>query len=79
MIMKEVKKMEVRDVNPFASEKITPEKLQDELWDVLTLLKSKKIKPDEANAVTMAAREICNVARLQLQYSVLTGKTRIEE
>jgi hypothetical protein len=45
--------------------------LQNHLWGVLEGLKSKKMKPQEANAVTMAAKEICNSIRLEMQYKVL--------
>ena len=50
---------------------LTVEGLQDLLWDTLNKLKEKKITPQDANAVTMAAKEICNVTRLQLQHRAL--------
>lgn len=52
---------------------LTFEGLENELWDVLQLVREKKVKPPEANAVTMAAKEICNITRLKLQYRALTS------
>lgn len=67
------------EVNPFSSKEFTPESLQDQLWDVLQAVKKKSISPSEANAVTMAAKEICNVARLQIQYRMLEGMDKGDE
>lgn len=63
----------INQTNPFVSKKFTPESLQDVLWDVLQKVKKKEIAPSEANSVTMAAKEICNVARLQIQFKMLEG------
>lgn len=52
----------------------TVEDLQNYLWDVLEKLKNKKIKVTEANAMTMAAKEICNSARLELQYKAFMNQ-----
>jgi hypothetical protein len=69
-------KAKKREDSPFASKNFTAENLQDELWSVLQKVKGKKISPGEANAVTMAAKEICNVARISLQYKLLQGPTQ---
>jgi hypothetical protein len=47
--------------------------LQDELWRVLQQVRDKKIKPSEANSITMAVKEICNITRLELQYKAMTS------
>lgn len=52
----------------------TADDLQDKLWKVLQKVEKKQIKPTEANAVTMAAKEICNLERLKLQYMVYSGE-----
>lgn len=49
--------------------------LQNYLWDVLEKCKAKKLKPQEANAITMAAKQICDAERLRLQYKILVGGT----
>jgi hypothetical protein len=48
------------------------EDLQNYLWTTLEALKKKTIKAPEANAITMAAKQICDAARLELQYKMLT-------
>jgi hypothetical protein len=59
----------------FESTKFTPEMLENQLWDVLSQVRSKKIKPTEANSVISAAKELCNLSRLRLQYRLLEGDT----
>jgi hypothetical protein len=36
-------------------------------------LRDRKIEPAEANAITIAAKEICSITRLELQYKALTS------
>lgn len=57
----------------FESAKFNPEMLENELWDVLQKVRNKKIKPNEANSIICAAKEICNLARLRIQYRILEG------
>jgi len=54
-------------------DKLTVENLQNQLWDVLIKVKQKKIQPSEANSVIMAAKEICNITRLELQYKAMSN------
>lgn len=53
---------------------LSVESLQNELWSVLQAVKEKKISPAEANAVTLAAKEICVITRLELQYKAMIAK-----
>lgn len=69
--MKPLKKEKV-----FASSQFTPEMLENELWDVLKRVRKRTIKTTEANSVIMAAKELCNLARLRLQYKLLEGDPR---
>lgn len=64
--------------NVFESKKFTPEMLENELWDVLRGVRTKRLKPAEANSVIFAAKEICAIARLRLQYKILEGPTLSE-
>jgi chromosome condensin MukBEF complex kleisin-like MukF subunit len=57
----------------FESTKFTPEMMENELWDVLKKVRERKIKVSEANSIIGAAKEICNLARLRLQYRLLEG------
>lgn len=57
----------------FESNKFTPEMLEEQLWDVLKKVRSRQIKPTEANSVISAAKELCNLSRLRLQYKLLEG------
>lgn len=57
----------------FAASKVTPEALQTVLWETLNKARSKKVSPAQANVIINAAKEICNVARIDLQYKVLNG------
>lgn len=56
---------------------LTAQNLSNELWEVLKDARSRKIKPNEANAVTQAARTICSVAKLELQYATLLSKKHV--
>lgn len=56
------------------SKNLSADNLQDVLWDTLLKVKEKKLKPNEANSVTFAAKEIINMARLELQWKALTNK-----
>jgi len=47
---------------------LNAQNLGNALWDTLLALKSKKIKPAEANAIASQSREICNVVKTQLEY-----------
>lgn len=58
----------------FASKAVSPESLQAVLWETLQKSRTKKISPKEANVIIGAAKEICNVARLDLQYKILDGQ-----
>lgn len=53
---------------------LSSENLQDVLWETLQKVKDRKLKPNEANAVTFAAKEIVNMARLELQWKAITQK-----
>jgi hypothetical protein len=48
--------------------------LQGELWQTMRMLRAKRLKPQEANSIATQAREICRIAKLQLEYYRLTGK-----
>lgn len=48
--------------------------LQEVLWDVLNQVKNRKMKPNESNSITFAAKEIINAARLELQWKMVSGK-----
>lgn len=53
---------------------LSPESLQDILWDTLQKVRDRKMKPPEANSITFAAKEILNSARIQMQYAILSGR-----
>lgn len=57
----------------FESSKFTAEMLENELWEVLKKTKSKSIKINEANVVIAAAKELCNLSRLRLQYRIMSS------
>lgn len=54
-------------------EELTTKNLQVALWETLRAVKSKKMKPAEANAVAATARGICQVAKLNIEYMKLSG------
>lgn len=64
--------MATKKTKIFASNKVDPELLQNTLWETLQAVKNKKVDVKEANSIIAAAKEICNIARLELQVKVLT-------
>lgn len=65
------KTKEVGKLGPFETTKFTAVQLQNELWDVLRNLRERKIRASDANAVTQVAKEICNIAKVELQHKLL--------
>lgn len=63
----------------FETENFDERQLLNVLWDVLQGVRNKTIAVKEANSVVMAAKEICNIARLQIQREVLTAEKRLPE
>lgn len=57
----------------FAGSRVTAEGLENHLLDTLLAVKSKKMDPTQANPIIAAAKEICNISRLRLQYRLLAG------
>ncbi len=57
----------------FSSKAVTPEGLQAVLWETLQRTRNRKLKPADANVIINAAKEICNISRLELQYRVMGG------
>lgn len=55
----------------FSSNEFTAEMLENELWSVLNKVKDKSINVKSANSIVAAAKEICNISRLRLQYEIL--------
>lgn len=55
------------------NDKLTAESLQGLLWDTIKLLKSKSMKPNEANAIAAQSREICRVSKVQLEFAKWTN------
>lgn len=49
--------------------KLTAQNLKNELWDVLTKVKSGDMQPSQADAVAVQAREIIRTTNLQLRIS----------
>lgn len=47
--------------------------LQSALWETLKAVKSKKLKPAEANAIAANARGICQIAKLNIEYMKISG------
>lgn len=69
--------MKNKDV--FGSEKFDANDLQNILWDTLSRVRANKLETGKANSVIMAAKEICNIARLKIQKQILEGPiTQIE-
>ena len=58
----------------FLSKDLTPETLESALWDTLKGIRSKKVDVKSANTVIAAAKELCNLSRLRLQYKILEGQ-----
>ena len=56
----------------------TIEKITVELWHTLQLVKSHKLRPVEANAISRASLEMQRLARLQLEYAKLLGNKAIK-
>lgn len=52
---------------------LSADTLQESLWETLKMVKNGKMDVSQANAITSAAKEICNVTRLQVQWKALTG------
>lgn len=53
---------------------LTAKNLQQVLWETMTAIRSKKMKPAEANAISASARGICQVAKLNIEYAKLSGQ-----
>lgn len=47
---------------------LTADNLSEVLWNAIRDLRSKKMKPQDANAISSMSREICRVKRTQLDY-----------
>lgn len=52
---------------------LTSTNLQNVLWETLNQVKSKRIRPNEANAIAAQAREICRISKITLEHMRLTG------
>lgn len=48
--------------------------LQNQLWETLRAVKTKKLRAPEANAIASQAREICRITKLQIEMAKLTGQ-----
>lgn len=53
---------------------LNPENLSNTLWDTLLAVKAKTLDVKQANAIASASREICRVAKTQLDYIKASGK-----
>lgn len=69
-----------RESKIFETKKFTPKMLEEVLWDTLRGVQKGKVDLKEANSVISSVKEICNLARLRLQYRLLASdpRTRLE-
>lgn len=61
------------------SEQVNPAALQEVLWTTLCDVRSGSIEVDAAKAIAACAREICSVARIELQNKVVSKMLGEEE
>lgn len=55
----------------FSSQKFDSETLQSVLWETLLNVRGNKLEVSKANSIIGAAKEICNIARLDIQRELL--------
>jgi hypothetical protein len=54
--------------------KLSADALQDVLWETLQDLREDNIEYKAADSIASQSREICRIAKLQLEASKLTGR-----